>query len=118
MRPVRPFIGDRTPTTGDPSISIGLAVRKAISYAIDREEINNIIHGGEYTITDYPIYQKMGIWCNPNIIRYNYNLDKAREYLSLIGFQTTISPGFGMLITLSSLMTVTVASVYIVRKKK
>ncbi|MHA1187630.1 MAG: ABC transporter substrate-binding protein [Candidatus Heimdallarchaeota archaeon] len=118
MRPVRPVIGNPDPTAGDPSITVGLAVRKAISYALDRAEINNIIHRGEYTITDHPIYQKMGIWCNPNIIRYNHDLDKAREYMSLIGYETIVSPGFNISITLSSLMIVTAVSIFIIKKKK
>jgi ABC-type transport system substrate-binding protein len=118
MRPVRPYIGSREPTKGDPNISVGLAIRKAISYAIDREEMNNIIHGGKYTITDYPIYQKMGVWCNPNIIRYNHDLEKARYYLSLIGLETVSNQGFSMIVTLSSLMVVTVTTIFIVKKKR
>ncbi|MHA1186251.1 MAG: ABC transporter substrate-binding protein [Candidatus Heimdallarchaeota archaeon] len=118
MRPVRPIIGNPNPTVGDPSISIGLAVRKAISYALDREEMNNIIHGGEFTIIDHPIYKKMGIWCNPNIIRYNHDLDKAREYMSLLGYETIVGPGFSLVITISSLMIVTVTSIFIIKNKK
>jgi len=119
MRPVRPVIGSYDPAPNDPSITKGLAIRKAISYALDRVEINNVIHRGEYTLTDHPIYLKMGIWCNPNIIRYNHDLDKAREYMTKAGYTITpTSPGFGFWITLSSLMAVAVASVYIVRKKK
>jgi ABC-type transport system substrate-binding protein len=119
MRPVRPVIGSYDPAPNDPSISKGLAIRKAISYALDRVEINNVIHRGEYTITDHPIYLKMGIWCNPNIIRYNHDLDKAREYMQKAGYVVSdTTPGFGFWITLSSLMAVAVASVYIVKKKK
>ncbi len=119
MRPVRPVIGSADPTVNDPSITKGLAIRKAISYAIDRVEINNVIHRGEYTLTDHPIYLKMGIWCNPNIIRYNHDLDKAREYMMKNGVNPPkTSPGFGILITISSLMTVAVASIYFTRKKK
>ncbi|MHA1125740.1 MAG: ABC transporter substrate-binding protein, partial [Candidatus Heimdallarchaeota archaeon] len=103
----------------DPSITKGLAVRKAISYALDRVEINNVIHRGEFTLTDHPIYLKMGIWCNPNIIRYNHDLDRAREYMQKAGYLITdTSPGFGLLITLSSLIAVAVASVFIIKKKK
>jgi hypothetical protein len=32
------------------------AVRKAICYAIDREELNQAVHNGEYTITNSPIF--------------------------------------------------------------
>ncbi|MHA1212586.1 MAG: ABC transporter substrate-binding protein, partial [Candidatus Heimdallarchaeota archaeon] len=81
MREVRPILGDRTPSTKYPSISKGLAIRKALSYALDRVEINTVIHAGEYAITNWPIYMKMGIWCNPDIIQYNHDLDKARSYM-------------------------------------
>ncbi len=74
MREDRDHIGNPNPAPGDESITVGLAVRKAISYAIDRVEINDVVHRGDYSIADHPIYQKMGIWCNPNIIRYNHDL--------------------------------------------
>ncbi|MHA1760279.1 MAG: ABC transporter substrate-binding protein [Candidatus Heimdallarchaeota archaeon] len=85
MRPNRAMIGSDEPAPNDPSITKGLAVRKALCYATDRNEINAVIHRGEYNITDYPLYQKLGNWCNPNIIRYNHDLDKAREYLTKVG---------------------------------
>ncbi|MHA1557372.1 MAG: ABC transporter substrate-binding protein, partial [Candidatus Heimdallarchaeota archaeon] len=89
MRPTQPIIGNPDPAPGDPSITVGLAIRKAISYALDIEEINDVVHRGEFTITDHPIYYKMGIWCNPNIIRYNHDLDKAREYMAIAGYGST-----------------------------
>jgi ABC-type transport system substrate-binding protein len=121
MREVRPEIGNRDPCDDDPSISKGLAVRKAISYALDRVEINNVIHRGEYTITDHPIYLKQGIWCNPNIIRYNHDLDKAREYMALAGYEiteTTTTPGFGLWIAFASIMAVASATFIIIKKRK
>ena len=88
----RDYIGSRTPCPGDPSISVGLAIRKAISYAMNRAELNKIIHGGEYDIVYHPIGSTMGIWCNPNIIRYNHDLDKAREYMTKAGFDLGWTP--------------------------
>ncbi len=85
MRPLRPVIGSTAHAPGDGSMTVGLVVRKAISYAIDLEEMNNIIHGGEYAITYHPIHTKLGIWCNPNIIKYEHNLSLAREYMNLVG---------------------------------
>lgn len=81
MRPVRPVIGSYDPWFINHSISKGLAIRKAISYAINVDEINQIVHGGEYTQIYHPIPIALGVWCNPNIIKYNYDLDKAKEYL-------------------------------------
>jgi len=86
IREFRPVLGNREPCLGNPSISKGLAVRKAISYAINRAEINSVIHGGDCYITDYPIHENYGIWCNPNIIRYDYDLEKAKYYMELAGY--------------------------------
>ncbi|NPE09842.1 MAG: hypothetical protein GNW80_16300 [Asgard group archaeon] len=86
MREVRPIIGNRAPAPLDPTVSIGLCVRKAIVYALDRFEINNVIHRGEYSICDNPIYPKLGLWNNPNIICYNFSIDKARYYMTIAGY--------------------------------
>ncbi len=126
MRPTRPVIGNPAPAPGDPTISVGLAVRKAISYALDRVEINNIIHRGEFTITDHPIYLKLGIWCNPNIIRYNHDLDLAREYMEIASGPTSIVTttslesiivGMNWFYSLSGLI-IFLGIIIIIRKKK
>jgi ABC-type transport system substrate-binding protein len=62
------IIGNRTAAPGNPSMSVGLAIRKAISYAIDRNEINQVLHGGEYKIHDYPLYPHLGKWLFPDIM--------------------------------------------------
>jgi ABC-type transport system substrate-binding protein len=92
LREDRPIIANREPAPGDPSITVGLAIRKAISYAINRDEINNVISGGEYLLQDYPIPYRLGKWCNPNIIRYNHDLDKAREYMRIAGYGEEFIP--------------------------
>ncbi len=121
MRPNRPFIGNPDPAPGDPSMTVGLAIRKAISYALDREEINAVVHRGEYTITDHPIYKKMGIWCNPNIIQYNHDLDKAREFMAIAGYELVIMAsiliGLNWIYTLSGIFSF-LGILIIVRKKK
>ncbi|MBK5115147.1 MAG: hypothetical protein JJE41_16085 [Candidatus Heimdallarchaeota archaeon] len=121
MREVRPVIGNRAPAPLDSQLSVGLCVRKAIAFAIDRFEINDVIHRGEYQISDTPLYPKMGVWNNPNIIRYNHDIDKARYYMTVAGYDvdyTIESPGFGLLITLSSLVAVATISIVFYRKKK
>ncbi|RLI69747.1 MAG: hypothetical protein DRO63_00230 [Candidatus Gerdarchaeota archaeon] len=121
MRESRQQMGDRRISETNPTLTRGLALRKAISYAVDRDEINQVIHRGEYTITDWPIYPKMGIWCNPNIIRYNHDLDKAREYMYYAGFDigyTPTTPGFTLIITLSSLLAVASVTFVIIKKRK
>ena len=86
MRENRNLIGSRDPCPNDPTMTIGLALRKAICHAINRIEINNILHYGEYEIYHSPIYPKMGIWVNPNIIKYNFDLCKAKEFLHKAGY--------------------------------
>ncbi|NHJ39705.1 MAG: hypothetical protein FK731_06700 [Asgard group archaeon] len=92
LRDDRPIIGSREPAPGDSSITVGLAIRKAISYAINRDEINVVISGGEYLLQDHPIAYRLGKWCNPNIIRYNHDLDKAREYMRIAGYGDVFIP--------------------------
>ncbi|NHJ39382.1 MAG: hypothetical protein FK731_05060 [Asgard group archaeon] len=86
LREEKSILGDQSPAPGNSSITKGLAIRKAISYAIDRNEINEVLFGGEFIINDYPIYARVGKWCNPDIIRYNHNLDTAREYMRIAGY--------------------------------
>jgi ABC-type transport system substrate-binding protein len=121
MRPVRDYIGDTDPTELDPTMNKGLAVRKAIAYALDRVEINDVLHNSENFICDWPIYPKLGIWNNPNIIRYNHDLDKAREYMTRAGYDlgwTPVTPGFTMIITISSLMAIATVATVIVKRRK
>lgn len=92
MRENRPHIGSRDPCPNAPSITKGLAIRKAISYAINLEEINNILHGGENVISYTPLYPALGIWNNPNIIRYDFSLEMADYYLSLAGYPEGSTP--------------------------
>ena len=86
MREVREIIGSREPCPNDPEITIGLAVRKAISYAANKIEMNDVIHGGLNFINDWPIYPTMGVWGNPNIIKYDHDLEKAKEYMAKAGY--------------------------------
>ncbi len=120
MCPVRPVIGNPDDAPGDASMTVGLAVRKAISYAIDLEEMNNIIHGGEYAITYHPIYMKLGIWCNPNIIKYEHNLSQAIEYMTLAGGYTptnyTSKTGINWIYSLSGIF-ILLGIQIIIRKK-
>ena len=121
MREVRPHIGSRALAPGDPSMTVGLAVRKAINYAIDRQEINNVEHAGEYSISDHPIHSKMGIWCNPNIIRYNHDIDKAREFMTKAGYDlgwTAETPGFTIGIALTAFISTIAIAAVVYRKKK
>ncbi len=119
MREMRPVIGSSSPAPGDESITKGLAIRKAICYAINRVEINNVIHRGLYKIVDHPIFYKLGIWCNPDIISYDYNLEKAEEYMRIAGFdigEPTIRISIRM--DLIPIFTISILILTIFKKKK
>ncbi|MFW9923713.1 MAG: ABC transporter substrate-binding protein [Candidatus Thorarchaeota archaeon] len=120
MRPVRPIIGSLSLCAGDPSMTIGLAVRKAIAYALDRAEINQVIHNNEMIITDYPINPQSKIWNNPNIIRYNHDLDLAIQYMNkiqCINCSSTPPASFPTLLVFLSIFTLYTTSI-IIRKRK
>ena len=121
MRENRGPIGSRYPCPGNQSITVGLAIRKAISYAIDRVEINNVIHSGAYVIHHTPLFAKMGIWNNPNIIRYDHDLEAAIYYMYLAGYDIDYTPtwsayGYTSLIAITTLFFV--AMFYAYRRKK
>ncbi len=115
------ILGNETPALNDPTITKGLALRKAISYAINRVELNNIVNGGEYSIVDWPIYASLSIWCNPNIIRYNYDLDKAKEYMYKAGYEgiwtNTTSAGFNNLFHTAFMLLIPIAIAYFTKKR-
>ncbi len=87
----RPFLGgidnfEFLSAPGKQEYTRGVAVRKAICYAIDREEINEIIHNGEYIIAHSVLYPYTRNFYYDDIIKYNYDLDAAVEWLSSIGY--------------------------------
>ncbi|MBD3189322.1 MAG: hypothetical protein GF308_01695 [Candidatus Heimdallarchaeota archaeon] len=131
MRENRAYIGSRDPCALDPNMSIGLAIRKAIAHAIDREEINEVLHNGEYKINHYPFSEKLGIWCNPNIIHYDHNVTKAREYLGIASgcpdypptpsesafpYSSVYIPGFRCMIAIGSIMIVYLSALFVSKK--
>jgi len=127
MRESRLKMGDRTPCDFEPTISKGLALRKAISFAVNRDQINNVIHNGNNSIVHWPIYSKLGFWCNPNIIRYDYNLILAEYYLALAGYGnsslittplTTTSIGLATTVFISLLVGSFVLVSFFNRKRK
>ncbi|NHJ85136.1 MAG: hypothetical protein FK734_06715 [Asgard group archaeon] len=91
MRLNRPNIGSREPSPYDESVSKGLAIRKAMNYAINVDQINSILYGNRYVRTYWPIFAKQGIWCNPNIIKYDHNYENAIYYMHLAGYDL---PGY------------------------
>ncbi|NHJ48529.1 MAG: hypothetical protein FK733_12160 [Asgard group archaeon] len=86
MRETRSHIGSREPCPLAPDLTVGLAIRKAIAYAINKQEISEIIFNDERMIIDHPIFPHFGKWLHPNIIRYCHNLDVANLYMLAAGF--------------------------------
>lgn len=82
----RPWIGSYDPAPAYTSKSKGLAVRKAISYAINREEIRRVVLGHDYEIIHHPTNPNQTEWLNPSSIRYCYNSDVARNFMCVAGF--------------------------------
>jgi hypothetical protein len=124
LREDRLYIGDRTNAAFDPTISRGLALRKSICYAQDEEEISDVLHEGEATFDYWPIYSTMGNFCNPNIIRYIFDLDKAREYYTKADPQVPTIPTniletweIATIITSYVAYVIIVISIYFVVKK-
>jgi len=77
---------NRDPCIGDPTLSQGLAIRKAIAFATNKEAKNNAVYDGEYNIVDHPIFPSLGIWLNDEIIKYDFDLETAKYYMALAGF--------------------------------
>ena len=87
VQPSNEILGDLAHCEKNTTLSKGLAIRKAICYAINKEEINKIVHNGEYKLIHHPIYPKLGIWCNPNIIKYTFDIEIAKIYMEMAGYK-------------------------------
>lgn len=90
-------IQDFSPCPYNSDMSIGLAVRKAIAYATDKESINNDVRNGTFHINHHPIQDNYVYWKNPEVPKYDYNLTKAKELMIEAGFNITLdSDGDGL----------------------
>jgi len=86
MRESRPRIGDSSPCKSDPTISKGLAIRKAISHALNKTDMSKQYHSGAYTPNYWPMGETIGIWRNPDITKYDFDLDQAKYFMQLAGY--------------------------------
>ncbi len=92
----RPFVGGDDNyvylnETGKEGYTKACAVRKAICYAINLEEMNNDIYNGEYFTSLSPIHPIHSFWYYQDIIKYRHNLDSAREWLEAAGYETPVT---------------------------
>jgi len=59
--------------------------RKAMAHAIDREGISQTVYNGMAESQYGPETPANKLWYNPNLVRYDYNLDKSRALLDEMG---------------------------------
>ncbi len=69
---------------GKENYTVGVAIRKAICYAIDRDEMNQILHNGEYLIAHSVLFPYTAYYYYNDIIKYDFNLDKSKEWLGAV----------------------------------
>jgi ABC-type transport system substrate-binding protein len=86
LRSIRDYIGNQDISEEFPEMTRGLLIRKAIVYAINREEINEVIYGGEARMINYPFSPIFGKWCDPNIMNYCHNLVYAKYFMCAAGY--------------------------------
>jgi peptide/nickel transport system substrate-binding protein len=68
--------------------------RKACAYAINSREIINIVMNGLGFPPDGPWGKHKGYYYNPNIVHYDYDVDKAKKLLAQEGFKDVNNDGF------------------------
>ena len=59
--------------------------RKAMAHAVDRESISKTVFGGLAEPQYSPETPANKFWYNPNTVKYDYNLEKSRNYLDSMG---------------------------------
>ena len=94
-----------------------LAIRKAICYAIDRDEINQEIHDGEYMIMHSPNPRIIDYYYGTEFFKYSHNLELAWEWLEAAGYPNlfptpTPTPSQTQTSTIPSTMTIKLELLY------
>ncbi len=120
----RPFIGGTNnyewlTSEGKEVYTKGVAIRKAISYSIDREEMNDVLHNGEYIICHSPIVPGLTYYYYNDVIKYNKDLKKAEEWLIAAGYDIEVDgTTFELFTTIIGISSILVIQGYIQRRKK
>jgi peptide/nickel transport system substrate-binding protein len=70
-----------------------LSFRKAVAHAIDRETIINNVMSGLGFAHHSAMEEAAGYFHNPDVVKYEYDLDKARDILESAGYRDTDGDG-------------------------
>jgi len=117
----RPFIGGTDnyvflTEVGKEEYTKGVAIRKAMNYAIDRDEINQAIHDGEYLVAHSVIYPYTAFYYYNEIIKYPYDLVASLDWINAACTAVIMSETFpGLIIAVVSFC---IISLDIVRKNR
>jgi len=83
----------KNPKTGKPYVDPvrsgwfnNLEFRRAVAHAIDKDEMTKIVFNGLGYPQHSPLSPGAGFFYNPNVKKYNYNLNEARSILAEAGF--------------------------------
>lgn len=87
----RPIIGgsnnlEYLEVEGKENYTRGVAFRKAICYAIDRDEMNYVLFDGRSQIAHSVLFPFTKDYYYNDIIKYNYDYDSALEWLEAAGY--------------------------------
>ncbi len=87
----RPFIGGEDnnvflTTLSKTDYTKACAVRKAICYAINRDEMNLVIHDGEFLTVHSPINPMQTFWYYHDITKHRYHISDSKEWLEAAGY--------------------------------
>lgn len=91
----------RNPSTGKPFVEPyklawfqNVEFRKAVAHAVDKGKIVEIIFNRMGYPQDGPLGPGSGFFYNPDVVRYEYNLDRAKQILAGAGFTDHDGDGF------------------------
>jgi len=68
--------------------------RVAVAHAINKEQILNILLLGMGKVGDSVMVPGLPLWYNPNVTKYEYNPEKAKEILDRIGLRDIDGDGY------------------------
>ncbi len=119
----RPFVGGADnfvwlTEPGKEEYTKGVAVRKAMCYAIDREEINQVVGAGEWFVAHTTIQPFTAYYYFDDIEpKYSRDLGLAHEWLTAAGYVVVFETPLPILAILAAIGAVSIIELYRRRKK-